>query len=80
MGVRACEKNKRKVMKSLRRDNKSKITGVSFNNSSKRWIAQIGIDGENKYLGSFTSFSDAVDVRKLAEVAYGYHVNHGEDM
>lgn len=31
---------------------------------------------KDKHIGYFTSFSDAVDARKDAEILYGFHKNH----
>ena len=56
-----------------RKDNKSGVTGVCWSNREHKWKAKIG----KVFLGTFIKFSDAVDARKLAEVAYGYHENHG---
>ena len=58
--------------------NTSGQTGVHWNKSNNRWVAEIGVDFKKVYLGSFVSFSDAVDVRKNAEVLYGFHTNHGK--
>ena len=74
MGVRACEKNKRKVMKSLRRDNKSKITGVSFNSKRNCWRAEIQKDGKYYFLGLFRYRRDAIVARLMKE----YHL-YGKD-
>lgn len=54
----------------IRSHNRSGVTGVCF--ARNRWRAQISIDGKQKYLGEFTSFSDAVNARKDAESLYGY--------
>ncbi len=60
--------------------NTSGVTGVTWDKSNNRWIAQIVIDGRHKKLGRFTDFSKAVDARKNAEVLYGFHKNHGKDL
>lgn len=59
--------------KRLSSRNKSGITGVSFNKASNKWVANIRIDGKQKYLGMFDCIDDAVKVRKNAEIKYfGY--------
>ena len=37
----------------------SKYTGVTWHKSSKKWLAQIGINGKQKHLGLFDSEEDA---------------------
>jgi len=60
--------------------NTSGVTGVTWSRSKSRWVAQIKVDKENKTLGVFTDFSEAVNARKNAEVLYGFHENHGKDV
>ena len=55
--------------------NTSNTTGVSWNKKRCRWHSRIGLDGNNKHLGFFIDYSDAVSARKNAEVLYGYHEN-----
>jgi hypothetical protein len=58
-----------------RRDNTSGQTGV-YRHESGSWCASISVN-KRRHLGSFSSFDEAVRVRKRAEVKYGFHVNHG---
>ena len=51
----------------LAKNNTSGVVGVYFDNNSKKWSAQIKINGENKYLGEFQNFDSAVNARKDAE-------------
>jgi len=65
---------------SLPSTNTSGVVGVYWHKTNKTWIAQIRVkDSGNIPLGSFAKFSEAVDARKLAEVAYGFHENHGKE-
>lgn len=57
--------------------NKSGVTGVYFQNNTKKWVAQINGEGKKRNLGCFVDWFDAVCCRKSAEVKYGYHANHG---
>ena len=41
-------------------------------------MASIKVNYKNKHLGRFDAFSDAVKSRKEAEVAFGFHKNHGK--
>ena len=61
----------------LRDDNSYGITGVSWYRSSEKWRARIYAFREEKYLGYFDDFFEAVCARKSAELKYGFHENHG---
>lgn len=62
----------------LRSDNKSGVNGV-FAHSGK-WRAGIRFNGRYTYLGTFETFSDAVSSRRAAELALGFHANHGREV
>ena len=62
----------------LPKDNTSGVVGVYWHKPAKRWLASIRVDNRLVHLGSFASFSDAVDARKNAEVLYDFHENHGK--
>lgn len=65
--------NRRNVKRSS--NNTSGATGVV--RVGKLWQAQIQIDGVTTRLGRFAAFTDAVEIRKLAEQENGFHPNHG---
>ena len=69
--------NSQNVLKSKR--NTSGQVGVSWSKQANKWEARINVNKKKIRLGQFVSFSDAVDVRKNAEVLYGFHKNHGKD-
>lgn len=62
---------------SISKNNTSGALGVSWDARSGKWRAQITVDHKKKYLGTFSSKSEAVLVRKAAEAGYGFHPNHG---
>lgn len=64
--------------KSKNKNNISGVTGVSWNKRDNKWNVYIGVNGKNKYLGSFSDFNQAVDIRKQAELKYQFHENHGK--
>ena len=64
--------------KSKHKNNISGVTGVSWNKRDNKWNVYIGVNGKNKYLGSFSDFNQAVDIRKQAELKYQFHENHGK--
>lgn len=55
---------------SLRSDNSSGCTGVSFHKKDQKWCASITVNQNTIWLGSFINFEDAVKVRKEAEIKY----------
>nr|DAF78407.1 MAG TPA: homing endonuclease [Caudoviricetes sp.] len=61
-----------------KKNNKSGVTGVSWDRRSKKWRAQITLFKRNIHLGEFNSFDMAVKVRREAEEFYGFHENHGK--
>ena len=61
------------------KNNTSGVTGVIFRRDTRKWAAQIMIDGKHKSLGSFVDKEDAIKARKQANIDYGFHKNHGKD-
>jgi hypothetical protein len=55
--------------------NKSGTVGVRF--VRKRWQAVISHGGREIYLGKYKDEDKAIAKRKMAEVIYGFHPNHG---
>lgn len=58
-------------------NNSSGVTGVSWHGVGRKWLAVIVHDGEQRHLGLFTDFDQAVAARKSAERELGFHLNHG---
>lgn len=55
----------------IKKNNTSGVTGVYWNKTKQKWIAQINDKpSHHKYLGSFDSFDEAVATRKKAEMEY----------
>ena len=70
--------NKDNMKNSTKRiDNKSGQVGVSWHKNRLKWRAFITVDGKQISLGYYLQYHEAVNARKLAEVAYGFHENHG---
>ena len=57
--------------------NTSGVTGVSLHKLTGKWKVTASIDKKQRYIGLFSDFQDACDARKNAELAFGYHENHG---
>ena len=60
------------INKDVRSDNTSGVTGVSKLKDSNKWFVRINVNKQNKYLGSFDSFEDAVRARLAAEEYLNY--------
>jgi hypothetical protein len=57
--------------------NTSGFVGVGWLKVRKKWGAQIMVNGKTISLGRFSDIADAIDARKIAEVRFGFHPNHG---
>jgi len=57
-------------------NNTSGYTGVRKENN--KWVARISIQRKTICLGQFSTIEEAVEARRLANIKYGFHENHGE--
>jgi len=60
-------------------NNTSGVLGVGWYKASGKWQAYIRAHGKQVHLGLFSDFDEAVRARKVAEVEFGYHENHGRE-
>jgi len=60
-----------------RRDNRSGVTGIYWDQSSAKWRATINDGGKQTRLGSFACFGAAVRARKASLAKHGYSLRHG---
>lgn len=75
--LRVVDKRENGVNTKIHSNNKSGTSGVCWCKRTNRWEAYIR-DGKKKVaLGRFELLEDAVTARKIAEIKYGYHQNHG---
>ncbi len=63
---------------SIRIDNTSGMTGISFRKQTKKWRAYINHNSKIIYLGQFVKKEDAIKIRKEANKKYNYHEGHGK--
>lgn len=75
--LRAATKDENVKNVPLRADNITGIPGVSQYPKSGKWYSRIKSGGRVIHLGQFDSFEKAVIARKAAEMALGFHPNHG---
>lgn len=71
----SCLGNRMNQGKSKR--NTSGITGVSWNNATRKWRAYIHSKGTYTHIGLFDNLGAATVARRQAEKALGFHPNHG---
>lgn len=71
--LRPVTKKQNKENKGLRSDNKSGITGVSWNRNAKKWYAQFCHNGQRMYLGIFDTVEEAEAVVTEARRKYFTH-------
>jgi len=70
-----CTENLRN--RTLQSNNTSGINGVNWHKHKRSWEASIRINKKRIYLGAFKCFFEACCARKSADIAYGFHSNHG---
>lgn len=52
----------------LQSRNTSGITGVCWHKRTRKWRAQLGVNGRTQFLGDFKSFEEAIAARRAAEL------------
>jgi len=57
--------------------NKTGVTGVSYVKNISKYIAYIYRDNKQHRIGYYESIAEAAEARRLAEIEYGFHPNHG---
>ena len=60
--------------------NKSGITGVYFNKSVKKWVAQCKVNGYTHYIGSYLDINDAGQAVLEFRMKHDFHKNHGQEI
>ena len=64
--------NRVENLRDMSRNNTSGITGVFWHKARGKWVAQIRVEGKQKYLGCFPNKEDAVAARRKAADESGY--------
>jgi hypothetical protein len=75
--LRAVDRTENMRNAAMRSDNTSGHMGVCWDKRCEKWRAQIKANGRRIHLGLFTALADAIAARAAAEIAYGFHQNHG---
>jgi len=71
-----CAENNRNAKR--RSDNKTGVTGVTWDSRINKFIARIRVDGKDIHIGCFPDKWDAICARMSANNKYGFHLNHGK--
>ena len=58
-------------------NNASGMSGVNWHKINNKWNARISVNNKRIALGSFDLLDDAISAKKIANLKYGYHKNHG---
>ena len=75
--IRPATKQQNMRNSRLKKNNTSGIVGVSWFSAGGKWSAYITEDHKKIHLGYFDDLIEAANIRKQAEIKYGYHENHG---
>ena len=73
----SSQQNSRNVKQSKR--NTSGTVGVYWHKRDNLWEAKIKVNNNLINLGSYPTKQEAIAKRKMAEVIYGFHPNHGRN-
>lgn len=68
--LRVCTHRHNSMNKNISPLNKSGVNGVHFDKKSQKWRAEITDEHGRVYLGVYSNFDEAVQVRKNAEIKY----------
>ena len=79
LNLRFVTKSDNQRNQTKRSNNTTGIMGVNYNKARRKYEAHIRAEGAQIYLGIFTTLEEAAEVRKAAEIKYGYNPNHGNN-
>ena len=76
--LRFVTRSENRKNQSVSSKNTSGVTGVYFSKAKKKYIAQIKVNQEVIYLGTFETLEGAAEARRQADRKYKFNNNHGE--
>lgn len=68
--LRIVNRQQNRTNSGIRSNNTSGHTGVTWDKSKRKWVAQIQIGGKTKHLGRYTDIEKAIKARTEAEEKY----------
>lgn len=76
--LRECTRSQNNQNKILSSNSTSGVKGVSWSKASSKWIAQVGVNGKNRYLGLFKTLEEAKQsVTRFRKEVHGNFANNG---
>lgn len=75
--LRDVSHNENRKNLKLYKNSKSGFRGIAWCTENKKYYVYINDNGRRLFLGRYSSFDDAVNVRIEAERNLSYHINHG---
>ena len=75
--LRCVDRTANSQNSAIRCDNTSGVVGVHWQTKARKWNASIKVNGVHVHLGLFADIETATHARKVAEIKYGFHPNHG---
>lgn len=79
--LREASKSANSCNTNMKSDNTSGVKGVFWQKNRKKWLVQIQVNRELKYLGYFTSKEEAEAAARAArEEFHGEFANHGDGL
>lgn len=80
VNLREATSAENKRNRALQANNTSGSNGVVWNARNRKWVAQIKLNGEYKWLGSYMTKLAAAYARHQANINYGFELNHGGEI
>lgn len=74
--VTHSENNRNRTLQS---NNKVGYNGVCYDKNRNRYMAHITINNVTKDLGRYATLEEAVEARRVANIKYNFHANHGAE-
>lgn len=78
LNLRAANSSINAKNKGMISTNTSGQMGVGWSRRDRKWVARIKTGGKERSLGYYTDKDEAIRARLAAEVASGFHPNHGQ--
>jgi hypothetical protein len=70
INLRICTSSENGKNLGIKKNNTSGVPGVWYNNKNDKWCAEIKLNYNKIWLGTYSNFDDAVEIRKQAEIKY----------
>jgi len=75
--LRLVTKSENSKNKRLFKNSTTGVAGVHFSKKLNKYQVQISVNKKDIFIGLFHNLNDAAFARRIAEIKYGFHDNHG---